>query len=82
MRLKWIGTWSKRESKLRIARIIWRRGEVGKGGHSSMLSVGIEKRFWRRQSAALKIEGWFLDWRLTICGLALHYERSYGGIHV
>jgi hypothetical protein len=74
MTLKLVGRWSPPERMLRLARVIWSVGEgPGMGrGYSAKLSVALRPSLlaFRREC-----DGWLL----TVCGLRLHYQRSYGG---
>lgn len=61
---------------VRLGRLVWSRGTVGDGqGYSAMLSLGFVSHLigWSRTWHA---------WRLTFCGVTLHYQRSYGGSYV
>ncbi len=65
-----------RNHLLRIGRIMWERGTVGsEGSYSVKLTLGLRPSLlsWRRESTG---------WLLTVLGLRLHYDRSYGGRHV
>jgi hypothetical protein len=74
MRLKKVCTWSARERKFRLFRLMWERGTLGKpGGYGTMFSVSLMP-FVFQWSSTLPYE-----WRLTLCGVCLHYKRS-GGI--
>jgi len=60
---------------LRLFRVTWQRGTVGDGkGYSNKLTLGLRPRLFgfRRE---------YGGWLLTLFGLRLHYDRSYGGIH-
>lgn len=73
MRLK---TVFRRDGSLfRLLRVTWVRGTVGDGqGYSAKLSFGLRPVLfrWRRE---------LFGWIVIICGLRIHYDRSYGGIH-
>lgn len=61
---------------LRLARVVWRRGTVGDGrGYSASLSLALRPALfsWRTE---------YSGWLLTVAGVRLHYQRSYGGIQV
>ncbi len=61
---------------IRIFRVMWIRGTVGDGkGYSCCFSVGLfpEAFRWEHKSAD--------EWRLWLCGLRLHFQRSFGGRH-
>lgn len=76
MKLKWVGTWSRRERKLRLFRLLWTRGRVGTGGgYSNALSVGLVLRLFRVGSE-------YNGWSITLLGVRVHRQRSYGGIFV
>ena len=54
----------------RLFRIMWERGEPGYGGYSVKLAVGLHP----------KVIGYDRTFKiLTICGVRIHYSRSYGG---
>lgn len=72
--VKWVGTVSKPERKVRLIRIVWsRKGGPGDGtGWSSKLSVNLRPRFvaCSRDSHNLYV---------TLLGVQLHYQRHWGG---
>lgn len=73
MRLKPVFTWSSTERKVRLFRIIWKRGIVGDGkGYSAFLSLSLVPHlFW-----------WHSLWDgfdVVVLGLRIHHKRSYGG---
>lgn len=77
LRAKWVFRHDEIQRHFRIVRILWERGIPGKpgGGYSAKLAVGIGPRLFSRiERDALT------DWRFTIFGIRLHYNRSYGGI--
>jgi hypothetical protein len=70
-------TWSPDERILRLGRCVWQRGRFqfgprGNGAYSAKFSWGLTPRLfaWHR--------GWH-EWLLIVCGVRLHYLRSYGG---
>lgn len=72
--LKWVGRWSPDERMLRVARLVWRRGE----------GPGFGKGFCAKLSLALrpKLIGFSRGWHefeFTVFGVRVHYQRSYGG---
>lgn len=75
MQFKSVMTWSAAESKVRLFRVIWERGIMGKGGYSACFSVALVPKLfsWGRD--------WFSanGWRLIVLGISLHYRTSYGG---
>lgn len=72
--LKWVGRWSPRERMLRLCRLVWRRGEPGRpgGGYSAKLSLAVVPSLFRFTTE-------FHGWAVTLLGLRVHYQRSYGG---
>ena len=57
----------------RVTLVVWECGAVGDGrGYSAKLSIGLRPAIlaFRREE-----DGWIA----TVCGLRLHYRRSYGG---
>lgn len=83
-RIRLINTWSDRERKWRIGRLIWsRHGGPGDGtGYSAFLSLGVILRRW----ALFDLSGAETGtpprrdhWRLTVLGLSLHHRKAYGG---
>lgn len=74
MTARFIGRWSPPERLLRLARFVWKRGKPGDGkGYSAKFTVGLTPRLL---SGKREWDGWIL----TVCGIRLHYMRSYGGI--
>ena len=58
---------------LRLFRILWIVGTVGKGdGYSAKLSFGLQPKGYQFRRA-------FNEWILVILGLRLHKKKSYGG---
>jgi hypothetical protein len=60
---------------VRLFRVMWTRGTVGDGkGYSCKFSVAVRPTLfrWRRELGG---------WLLTLAGVRLHFDRSYGGIH-
>lgn len=58
---------------LRLGRIVWHRGKVGDGkGYSAKLSLALSPRLFkvRREYESLSV---------TLLGVRLHYQRSFGG---
>lgn len=74
MKLKFV---LRRQQRLiRLFRLMWQRGIMGNGvGYSAMFSVGLYPRLFRWERSRD-------EWRLWFCGLRLHWQRSFGGIHV
>lgn len=73
MRLKPMFTYSPRERKVRVARLIWERGNVGDGkGYSAFLSLALMPRLFRIERSPLRL-------RVVMLGVSLHYARTYGG---
>ena len=76
LRARWIGRWDGCGRVLRLTRVMWERGTVGDGrGYSAKLTLGLRPKLFERGE-----EG--CGWLLTVAGLRLHYQRSYGGRHV
>jgi hypothetical protein len=65
--------------KFRLFRLLWTKNKdtIGKkhGGHSAKLAIAIKKYplLFKWQTGSLG------EWRLIICGIDIHYRRSYGG---
>lgn len=73
MRIKRVMRWDSIQRKLRLFRLVWNRGDVGGGGYSVKFSVALRPQlfsFW---------EDW-REWQLTLLGVSLHKQVSYGGI--
>lgn len=72
--VRWVGTYSKLERKVRLVRVVWsRKGGPGDGtGWSSKLSINLVPRLfaWKRER---------FDMRLTVCGVQIHKQRHWGG---
>lgn len=67
-------TWDSRAKLLRIGRLVWKRGDgpgFGKGW-CSKLSLALTPRVARFDRA------WH-EWAVTLLGVRIHYQRSYGG---
>lgn len=67
-------SWSPSDRVLRLGRLVWRRGE-GPGadrGYCAKFSFGLAPKLlsWER--------GWW-SFLVVLCGVRLHYQRSYGG---
>ena len=72
-RVKWVGRLDRGNRLLRLFRVMWSVGQVGDGkGYSAKFSVGLRPTLfrWRREG-----DGWLL----TVLGIRLHMQRSYGG---
>ena len=84
-RLRWIGTWSPREQKVRLFRLIWCKGKPGTtgSGYSASLTLGLQnplKAGWLRLCGEDKhLKARRNRWRLSVCGIVLHHQKSYGG---
>lgn len=77
MRFKWVGRYDPGARMLRLARVMWERGTVGDGkGYSTKVSVALRPALfaWNRTG--------YPEWMLTVMGVRLHVQRSYGGIQV
>lgn len=75
MKFKSVMRWDSNAKLFRIFRIMWYRGKWGKGGYSAKLSFAFRPRFFL-------IVDEFEGYDVTILGIRIHYQRSYGGIHV
>jgi len=65
---------------IRLFRVMWIRGTVGDGkGYSCSFSVGLFPKVFRWEHGSTVLAD---EWRLWFCGLRLHFQRSFGGIHV
>ena len=74
MKMRWIGR--RQGWLLRLAQATWTRGNVGDGrGYSRKVSLGLYPRLIgiRREFGSLFV---------YLCGVRLHIETSFGGIHV
>jgi hypothetical protein len=74
---KWVSRYDPSARLLRLCRWMWVRGEVGtdKGGYSTKLSLALHPTIFRVSRAR---DGWMV----TVLGVRLHKQRSYGGIYV
>lgn len=78
LRLKWVFRRDQPQRFYRVVRLLWVRGKVGDGtGYSAKLSIALDASIFRGVERDSKT-----DWRLTVLGVRLHYNRSYGGIMV
>lgn len=76
MMFKWVGRYQPTPRMLRLCRLMWRRGVCGNGkGYSTKLSVALVPVPFRVASA-------WDGWAVTVAGVRVHLQRSYGGIHV
>lgn len=76
MNIKPIMRYDPSNRMLRLARLMWQRGKVGDGvGYSAKLSIGL-------RPAIFAFHRDWDGWRLTVLGVRLHHQRSYGGIFV
>ena len=77
LRTKRVMRWDRDFRCFRLCRVMWQRGTVGDGrGYSVILSLALRPKFvgWRLWDGR--------ECEATILGLRVHYQRSYGGIHV
>jgi hypothetical protein len=76
MKFKWVGTWEERTRVLRLFRVTWTRGTVGDGNsYSAKFSVALRPVLFSVRQ----------EWQsvcVTVLGLRVHFQRSYGGIFV
>lgn len=77
MTIKRVMRYDPTQKKLRLFRLLWRRGTPGLpgGGYSAKLSVSLVPRIfgWARE--------WH-SWRLTLAGVQVHAQKAFGGIIV
>lgn len=60
---------------VRLFRVMWTRGIVGDGdGYSAKLSVAVRPTLFRWRSE-------YSGWLLTLFGVRVHFDKSFGGIH-
>lgn len=77
LRLRWVNRWDSRDKVLRLFRITWRRGRAGDGyGYGAKLTLALRPKVfaWLRSKDCAEVI-------LTILGVRLHYQRSYGGFY-
>lgn len=74
LRFFFVGTWDKRERKLRLFKWTWATGEDSsvKNWHSSAFKISLCLKVFKYEP-----ELW--GWVLTILGIRLHRKRAYGG---
>lgn len=86
LRVKNVLRWSDQERVFRVARWMWETGsleELGAaagrypppGWYSSKLSLAFQPKLFVFRRG-------YWDYHLTLLGIRLHYQRSYGGRHV
>lgn len=65
--------WDERAKLLRLGRLVWARGKMMHGGWTAKLSLALTPRIvqFRRD---------WSEWQVTLLGVRLHYQRSYGGV--
>lgn len=74
MRIKWINRYDSDERKFRIGRLMWLGTDREGKQLSSMFSVSLHPRLlWFKRD--------LFNTRLSVLGIALHLQRSWGGIH-
>lgn len=76
MKFKKVFKLSRHEKKIRLFRVIWCRGLVGSGGYSAKVTVGIVPRFFMFNRTGGD------DVRLVVCGVDIHFRKSYGGFFI
>lgn len=75
MKYKWVGRYDPSLRMFRLLRLMWVRGDVGTGGYSAKFSVTLRPVVWHWRT---ECGGWLL----TIFGIRLHFQKSWGGVHV
>jgi hypothetical protein len=79
MKFKLVMRLDRRNRIYRLFRVMWIRGRVGDGkGYSVKFSVALEPRIVSVRRNAIH----WPDVIVTILGVRIHYQRSYGGLHV
>lgn len=75
MKLKRVFRYDPTARLYRLFRATWIRGTVGDGkGYSCKFSAALRLRLFQFHR---ELDGWLL----TLLGVRIHFERSYGGIH-
>jgi hypothetical protein len=78
MRFKPVFRYDNGARLLRLCRFLWTRGTVGDGkGYSQKVSLALTPRFF----GVYRHSGNHGGFVLTLFGLRLNIERSYGGVH-
>lgn len=72
MKFKRVLRYSPNERMLRLFRLTWDIGEVGFGGVSHKISVGLQR-------SLLYFDRECDGWRATLLGFHVSHKRSYGG---
>lgn len=73
MKLRFVGRWDSALRILRLARLVWSRGKVGDGnGYSAQLSLALSPRLF-------KVRCEWQSWMLTLLGVRVHFQCSFGG---
>lgn len=73
MKFKTVFRYDHLQRKLRLFRLLWRRGTPGRPpGYSAKLSAALVPKLfgWNRE---------YFGWRLTLFGVQFHHLKSYGG---
>ena len=72
--IKPVFRYSASERMVRLLRLTWDRGNVGDGrGYSNKLSVGLQKSLFYFDKQVCGC------WRMTLLGLHLSRQKSFGG---
>lgn len=71
---RWIGTYSGRERKVRLIKLMWSTGRdcTKPGWFSAFLSVSLVPKWFH-----VGQELW--GWTVILMGVRLHHKRAYGG---
>lgn len=74
LRVKPVFRYSPAEKKVRLGRIMWATGpdSTQPGWYSAFISLTLVPRIFR-------FERGFHAWELTILGVRIHHQKSYGG---
>jgi hypothetical protein len=67
---KWVNVYDPSLTMFRVCRLVWTRGKWGEGGYDACLSLAL-------RPALFSFHREYEAWLLTICGVRLHYKRSY-----
>ena len=84
LRLKFVFTWSPKEKRARIFRLIWTRGLgpgiAGSSNYSASFSFAFQVKrifLWCGESAGKRATN--KHWRLYLPLVVFHYRRAFGG---
>lgn len=75
MKFKRVMRYEPGQHKLRLFRIMWTVGNVGKGGYSAKIAVSLWPKLFH-------FERDYNEWRITVLGISVHKRLSFGGVFV